>query len=203
MRKSTKHEAPHFYVMLLNKRRSRAGIEMQRPRKHYALGAINMNPKDFVTLEQFNELLVLFRQTLKHDLHESADEILTFARETIDNLSRNQALIQPLTENPEAVKELTANLLKYFHAVAERRQSNKENEDGGVARRDNEIRLMWRLWPVLHRLLVLQSNVDFDHEDYNQKAAELYGVIAQFMESRRAVQLLKECIDQVLPLPGA
>ena len=162
-----------------------------------------MNPKDYVTLEQFQELLGLFRQALKNDLHDSADEILTFARQIVDNLSRNQALIQPLTENPEAVKEITANLLKYFHSVAEHRQSQTEDEVNAAARRDNELRLMWRLWPVLHRLLVLQSNVDFDHQDYDQKAAELYGIIAQSLESPRAVRLLIECIDQVLPLPGA
>ena len=162
-----------------------------------------MNPKDFVTLGQFKELLVLFRQALSHNLPESADEILTFAREIVDNLARNQALIQPLTENPENVKEITTNLLKYFHAVAERTQSHTEDEKGAAAARDGEIRLMWRLWPVLHRLLVLQSNIDFDHDDYDQKAAELYGIVAQSMESPRAVRILKECIDLVLPLPGA
>ena len=162
-----------------------------------------MNSEEYVSLDQFNELLDLFAKALQHDAYETAEEILIYARDIIDNLNRNQSLVQPLSEKPDKVRALSTRLLNYFRAVAEHTVPKVVNSDMTAERRETEIRLMWRLWPVLHRLLILQSNVDFDHENYNQKAAELYGILAGTMESPHAVRIFKECIDQVLPLPGA
>ena len=164
---------------------------------------ITMPIHDEMDFEEFKEVLHLFRKTLQLDLLENADQLLSVARETIENLNQHQSLIQLLTANPLEVKTITADLLENFHAVAERAQSQLPHTADEETKRKAEIGLVWRLWPVLHRLLTLQSNIDFDHDDYNKKASELYGGIAQLMESPVAVQVLKTNFDQILPLPGA
>lgn len=160
-----------------------------------------MNAETNASLTEFLEVLQLFEQSLKHDILDSANELLSYARKIIDGIGRNRTLSASLSERPETVKRLVSALLEYFHQVAESLVPGADTPHRQSEQQDKKIQLMWRLWPVLHRLLVLQSNVDSDSDEYNTKASELYGVLSQAMESPHAVALLRESYAEVFPLP--
>lgn len=154
-----------------------------------------------VSLREFIEILQLFEESLRHDFVDAADEILKYARGIVDQLKHNSNLMESLIQKPETVKRLATNLLVYFHHVAEEGITKADNPHNSSEAQNQKIQLMWRLWPILHRLLILQIEAEHDSDDYTEKAAELYGIITQAMESPNAVKLLKAVYEDVFPLP--
>ena len=153
------------------------------------------------SISEFIEVLHLFDHAIRHDMVDVADEIIKYARDIIERLRFNRGLLSALTDKPDVIKSLVGKLLNYFHNVAEGAITRADNEHHQSDIEHKKIKLMWQLWPVLHRLLILQIDSEPDSEDYTEKAAELYGIITQAMESQVATKMLREIYEDVFPLP--
>ena len=160
-----------------------------------------MTTDQTLTFDEFKEVLNMFLLALRHRNYELADELLAYARQIVDHLRRNHELVNALVDRPETLKALVADLLKLFHDISENTIRLEIAGRNPPEDRDKRIKLMWCLWPVLHRFLIQQADTD-PGGDYEQKVAELYGVLAQALESPHAVALLQSCIGDVLPLPA-
>ena len=104
-----------------------------------------------------------------------------------------------LVTKPETLKSIVSNLLGFFQVQADSIVNSADVPHCQSAELDDRIKLMWSTWPVMNCMLAMLEEVDLD--GYSDKAAEMYGILSQALESPHATEILKAKFSEVFPLP--
>lgn len=153
------------------------------------------------TYKHLHDAIQHFSEFFREGHLVKADAVLTATEGIVDGLDDNDELRKYIRDNPTKLNTLVSGFLSNFHLAVEHCVMRSSAGAATDSYNDERVRLMWRVWPPLHRILSLQADCDGDMSQYTANTAELYGVLGQAMESKYAMEHLLAVYDKVFPLP--